>query len=89
MITVYTYKGKFGDDLPLNYIPCLIGNDEDDGEAYFETIGEVTAAEITATKVSRWFAPPTKIVAVRFNGPDGNKLGYALADELLTAGVDL
>lgn len=88
MITVYTYKGRFGDDLPADYIPCLIGNDQGGEEAYFETLCEITAADISAHKASKWFSGPTRIISIRFWAKNGQTLGYALADDLMTAGVD-
>jgi hypothetical protein len=109
MITVYRYRGKFGDDsLPADYIPCLIGTDEEGDEAYFETVGEIVPADIRRTKASKWISHPVRIVAVNYwkqhepsiPYPDENlarlgveltgelKLGYVMADELLTAGVD-
>jgi hypothetical protein len=95
MITVYTYKGKFGDaDLPADYIPCLVGykagllpGDLDD-EAYFETLGEIEPSDVTDTRRSKWFCSATAIIALRFTIDGRSLLGYALADELLTAGVN-
>lgn len=93
MITVYRYKGRFG-DVPADYIPCLIGygtNDSGTGddEVYFETNDETDVEAITAHKVSLWFSGPTRIVSIRYQGKNGVATGYALADELLTAGLEL
>lgn len=109
MITVYRYKGKFGDDnLPADYIPCLIGSDDEGNEAFFETVGEIEAGSIRDTKPSKWVSHPVRIITVRYwqdhtppvPYPDADlaatgveltgeaKIGYAMADELLTAGVD-
>jgi hypothetical protein len=104
MITVYRYKGKFGDDaLPADYIPCLIGVDEQGEEAYFETVGEIEPDAIRETRASKWVSHPVRIVTVRYwqdhTPPVPNpvaasvfsgeaKVGYVTADELLTAGVN-
>jgi hypothetical protein len=109
MITVYRYKGKFGDDrLPADYIPCLIGVDEQGEEAYFETVGEIEPDAIRDTKASKWISHPVRIITVRYwqdhtppvPYPDAElassgveltgeaKMGYVMADELLTAGVN-
>jgi hypothetical protein len=93
VITVYTYKGKFG-SVPADYIPCLVGfkaglNPGDlDDEAYFETSGEIEAGDITATTRSKWFCSATAIIAIKYELEGRSVLGYALADELLTAGVN-
>lgn len=113
MITVYTYKGKFG-TVPADYIPCLVGFKEGlqpgelDDEAYFETVGEIDPASITAAQRSKWFCSATALITIRYwvnhtppvPFPDAElaaagveltgetKIGYALADELLTAGVN-
>jgi hypothetical protein len=89
MITVYRCKGKFGDDnLPADYIPCLIGSDDDGNEVFFETVEEIDPASIRVTKRSRWVSHPVQIVGVKYSDGLVEKIGYAMADELLTAGVD-
>jgi hypothetical protein len=93
VITIYTYKGKFG-SVPADYIPCLVGFKEAlqpgdlDDEAYFETTGEIVPDQIIATQRSKWFCSATAIISVRYSDGSATKLGYALADELLTAGVN-
>lgn len=87
MITVYTYTGKPG-VVPAGYIPCLIGTDDNGNDVYFETTGEIEASQIKQTKQTVWINHPVRIVAIRFDDGEVSKLGYALADELLTAGVD-
>lgn len=91
IITAYAYKGHF-DDVDADYIPCLIGTCEDGEEAYFETLGDVSPGEIIAQRPSKWFSGPTRIIGIKFieRRPDGEVtvLGYALADELMTAGVE-
>jgi hypothetical protein len=89
MITVYRYTGKFGDDgLPADYIPCLIGIDEHGDEAYFETVGEIDPSSIGVTKRSRWVSHPVQIIGIKYSDGLLEKIGYVMADELLTAGVN-
>jgi hypothetical protein len=65
MITVYRYKGKFGDDaLPADYIPCLIGIDEHGDEAYFETVGEIDPQHIQDSCASKWISHP--VIMIRY-----------------------
>lgn len=97
MITVYKYKGKFGSpDLPADYIPCLVGTDDTGDEGYFETVGEIDPQHIKDTAPSRWFSHPVRVIMIRYHSDhlpdgrlvDGMRLGYVMADELLTAGVN-
>jgi hypothetical protein len=89
VITIYTYRGKFGtDDLPADYIPCLVGTNSEGEDAYFESLCEIAAADILLTKRSQWVDHPVLIVSVKFILNGTMQLGYATADDLMTAGVN-
>lgn len=91
MITVYSYKGKSTalHLLPIDYIPCLVGTNEQGDDAYFETVGEIDASDIILTRRSQWVDHPVQIVAVKYENAEGvTQLGYATADDLMTAGVN-
>lgn len=90
MITVYTFKGKSDApyNLPADYIPCLVGTNDQGEDAYFESLGEIEPSDILMTKRSQWVDHPVLIVSVKFIWNGTMQLGYATADELMTAGVN-
>lgn len=89
MITVYAYKGKSGSTtLPVDYIPCLVGTNEQGEDAYFETVGEIDPSHIVMTRRSQWVDHPILIVGVKYVVDGAIQLGYVTADDLMTAGVN-
>jgi hypothetical protein len=90
VITIYTYKGKADTayDLPADYIPCLVGINDQGEEAYFETLCEVQPEDILQTRRSQWFDHPVLIVSVKYFRDGNVLLGYVTADQLMTTGVD-